>query len=169
MAAVTICSDFGAPQNKVWHCFHSFPIYFPWSDGTRWHDLRFLWLMEILNTYTHTQTQRAFIYDHSSVGKEYTCSAGDPGSIPGWGRSPREGIGYPLQYSWACPVTQLVKNLSAMLETWVRSLGWKDPLKKRLPTPYFGLENSMNCIVHWVPKSWTQMNDFHFHIVSVLE
>ena len=35
MAAVTICSDFGAPKNKVWHCFHYFPIYFPWSDGTR--------------------------------------------------------------------------------------------------------------------------------------
>ena len=33
MAAVTICSDFGAPKNKVWHCFHRFPIYFPWSDG----------------------------------------------------------------------------------------------------------------------------------------
>jgi len=33
MAAVTICSDFGAPKNKVWHCFHCFPIYFPWSDG----------------------------------------------------------------------------------------------------------------------------------------
>ena len=39
MAAVTICSDFGAPQNKVCHCFHCFPIYFPWSDGTRCHDL----------------------------------------------------------------------------------------------------------------------------------
>ena len=37
-----ICSDFGAPKNKVWHCFHCFPIYFPWSDGTRCHDLRFL-------------------------------------------------------------------------------------------------------------------------------
>ena len=43
MAAVTIFSDFGAPQNKVWHCFHCFPIYLPWSDdGTRCHDLRFL-------------------------------------------------------------------------------------------------------------------------------
>ena len=42
MAAVTICSDFGAPQNKVWHCFHCFPIYFPWSDGTRCRDLSFL-------------------------------------------------------------------------------------------------------------------------------
>ena len=42
MAAFTICSDFGAPKNKVWHCFHCFSIYFPWSDGTRCHDLRFL-------------------------------------------------------------------------------------------------------------------------------
>ena len=42
MAAVTMCSDFGVPQNKVWHCFHCFPIYFPWSDGTRCQDLSFL-------------------------------------------------------------------------------------------------------------------------------
>ena len=42
MAAVIICSDFGAPKIKVWHCFHCFSIYFPWSDGTRCHDLRFL-------------------------------------------------------------------------------------------------------------------------------
>ena len=42
MAAVTICSDFGAPQNKISHCFHCFPIYFPWSDGTGCHDLSFL-------------------------------------------------------------------------------------------------------------------------------
>ena len=42
LAEVTICSDFGAPKNKVWHCFHCFPIYFPWSDGTRCYDLSFL-------------------------------------------------------------------------------------------------------------------------------
>ena len=42
MVAATICSDFGAQKNKVWHCFHCFPIYFPWSDGTRCHDLSFL-------------------------------------------------------------------------------------------------------------------------------
>ena len=41
MAAVTICHDFGSPKNKVCHCFHCFPIYFPWSDGTRYHDLSF--------------------------------------------------------------------------------------------------------------------------------
>ena len=56
--------------------------------------------------------------------------SGDPGSIPGLGRSPGEGIGYPLQYSWASLVTQLVKNLSAMWETWVRSLSWEDLLEK---------------------------------------
>ena len=50
--------------------------------------------------------------------------------IPGLGRSAGEGIGYPLQYSWASLVTQLVKNLPAMWETWVRSLGWEDPLEK---------------------------------------
>ena len=50
----------------------------------------------------------------SSVGKESTCNAGDPSSIPGLGRSPGEGTGYPFQYSWASLVVQMVKNLPAM-------------------------------------------------------
>ena len=54
----------------------------------------------------------------SSVGKESACNAGDPGSIPGSGRSPGEGMGYPLQCSWASLVAQLVKNLPAVHETW---------------------------------------------------
>ena len=62
-----------------------------------------------------------------SLDKESACNAGDLGSIPGLGRSPGEGKGYPL---------------------------W-----------YFGLENSMNCIVHGVAKSWTWLNDFHFHFI----
>ena len=57
-------------------------------------------------------------------------NAGDPSSIPGSGGSAREGISYPLQYSWASLVAQLVKNLPAMQETWVRSLDWEEPLKK---------------------------------------
>ena len=57
-------------------------------------------------------------------------NAGDPGSIPGSGSFAGEGIGYPLQYSWASLVAQLVKNLPAMWETWVRSLSWEDPLEK---------------------------------------
>ena len=50
--------------------------------------------------------------------------------IPGLGRSAGEGTGYPLQYSWASLVAQLVKNLLAMWETCIRSLGWEDPLEK---------------------------------------
>ena len=55
----------------------------------------------------------------SSAGKESACNAGDPGSIPGLGSSPEEGIGYPLKYSWASLVAQMVKNSPAMQETWV--------------------------------------------------
>ena len=69
-------------------------------------------------------------FPDSSVGKESTCNAGDPHLIPGSGRATREGIGYPFQYSWASLVAQLVNNLPAMWETWVRSLGWENPLKK---------------------------------------
>ena len=77
-------------------------------------------------------------FPDSSVGKESTCSVGDPGLIPGLGRSAGEGIGYPLQYSWASLVAQLVENLLAMWETWVRPLGWEEPLEKEwLPTPVF--------------------------------
>ena len=57
-------------------------------------------------------------------------NAGDHSSIPGWGRSPWEEIGYPLQYSWASLMAQLVKNLPAMWDMWVQSLGWKDALEK---------------------------------------
>ena len=57
-----------------------------------------------------------------SVGKESASNAGNPSLIPGLGRSAGEGIGYPLQYSWASLVTQLVKNLSAVWVTWVRSV-----------------------------------------------
>ena len=82
----------------------------------------------------------------SSAGKECACNAGDLGLIPGSGRSTGEGIGYPFQYSWASLVAQLVKNLPARRETWVRSLSWEDLL-------YFGLENSMDCILHGVTKN----------------
>ena len=54
----------------------------------------------------------------------------------GLGRSPGEGIGYPLQYSWAFLVAQTAKNLPAMQETWVQSLGWKYPLKEGMATYY---------------------------------
>ena len=67
-------------------------------------------------------------FPDSSVGQESTCNAGDPGSISGSGRSAGEGKSYPLQYSWASLVAQLVKNSPALLKTWVQSLGWEEPL-----------------------------------------
>ena len=66
----------------------------------------------------------------ASILDESACNAGDPGSIPWSGRSTGEGIGYPLQYSWSFLVAQLVRNPPAMWETWLRSLGWEDPMEK---------------------------------------
>ena len=89
---------------------------------------------------TYSQRTLSSIYKEllafpdSSVGKESACNAGDPSSIPGSGRSSGEGTGYPLQYSWASLVAQLVKNLPAMWETWVQSLGWEDPLEEGMAT-----------------------------------
>ena len=77
---------------------------------------------------------------------------GDPGSVPGSGRSAGEGIGYLLQSSWASLVAQLVKNPPAVWETWVRSLAWEDPLEKG--------KGTHSSILAWripwrVTKSWT--------------
>ena len=58
-------------------------------------------------------------FPYGSVCKESACNAGGSGSVPGSGRSAGEGIGYPLQYSWASLVAQLVKNLPTTQETWV--------------------------------------------------
>ena len=62
-------------------------------------------------------------------------------------------------------MAQLVKNLPAMREIWVRSLSWEDPLEKGkgYPPQYSGLENSMDCIVKGVAKSQTRLSDFHLY------
>ena len=100
----------------------------------------------------------------SSAGKESTCNAGDPRSIPGSGRTTGEGIGYPRQYSWASLVAQLVKNPPAMWETWVRSLGWEDPLEKGEATHSSTLAWRIPwTTVHGVSKSHTWLSDFHFN------
>ena len=85
--------------------------------------IAFSFLSEILFKFTMG-------FPDSSVGKESAYNTGDPGSIPGSERSHGEGVGYPLQYSWNSFVAQLVKTLPATRDTWVRSLGWKDPLEK---------------------------------------
>ena len=85
--------------------------------------------------------------------------------IPRSGISAGEGVGYPLQYSWASLVAQLVKNLPAMRETWVGKIPSR---RKRLPTPVFGPGESHGlCIVHGVAKSRTRLS--HFHSTSASE
>ena len=83
----------------------------------------------------------------SSADKESACNAGDPSSIPGLGRSPVEGIGYALQYSWISLVAQTVKNLPVMRETWIRSLSWEDPLE-------MGMTTYSNIVAWRIP--WTE-------------
>ena len=86
--------------------------------------------MPLLRVVCLLKKANPLVFPGSSVGKESACNGGDPGSISGLGRSTGEGIGYPLQYSWASLAAQLVRNPLAMQETWVRSLDWEDPLKK---------------------------------------
>ena len=108
---------------------------------------------------------RGFFPD-SSDGKESAGSSGDPSSIPGSGRSAGEGIRYQLQCSWASLVAQLVKHPSAMQETWVRSLGWKNPLKQGKATHSSILAWRIPWTVHGVAKSRTQLRDFHFDFIQ---
>ena len=107
--------------------------------------------MESIRTLAHRQQSVTISYyfcslgfPDSSVGKESTYSAGDPGSIPGLGRSVGEGIGYPFQYSWASLVAQLVTNCNVgalgSIPGWGRSPGEG----KGYPLQYSGLENSMD-------------------------
>ena len=92
-------------------------------------------------------------FPDNSVGKESTCNAGDPGSIPGLERNAREGIGYPLQYSWASLVVQVVKNPPAMwrpgFSLWVGKIPWR---RERLPTPVFWPGESHRRYSPWGPK-----------------
>ena len=74
--------------------------------------------------------RHVMVFPGNSTGRESAHDIGDSGSTPGSGRSPGERIGYPLQYSRASLVAQLVKNMPAMRETWVQSLGWEDPPEK---------------------------------------
>ena len=68
--------------------------------------------------------------------------------ISGSGRSPGEGICYPLQYSWTTLVAQVVRNLPVMLETWVQSLGGKDPLEEEMATH----SSILACRIPWTEE-----------------
>ena len=104
-------------------------------------------------------------FPHSSDGKESNCNAGDPGLIPGLGRSLGKRIGYPLQFSRASLVAQVVKNLPAMWETWIQSLGWEDPLEKGTATHSSILawripmdRVAWQATVHGIAENWTWLS-----------
>ena len=103
-------------------------------------------------------------FPDSSVGKESTCNAGDAGSIPGSGRSPGEGIGYPTPVFLGFPCGSAGKESSCSVGDLVLipGLGGSPGGGKGYPLQYSGLENSMDCIVHGVANSRTQLSDFHF-------
>ena len=116
----------------------------------------FIWngyYLHFTNEDIKAQVSHSWGFPDISVGKESTCNAGDPDSIPGSGISAGEGIGYPLQYSWASLVAQLVKNPPAMQETWVRSLDWEDPLENGKATHSSILGWQIPWTVHGVAKS----------------
>ena len=97
----------------------------------------------------------------SSVDKESACNAGGPSSIPGLGRSPGEGLGYPLQYSCASLVAQLVKNPPAMwrpgFDPWVGKIPWR---RERLPTPVFlpGESDAQKSLVGYNPRAHKELD-----------
>ena len=94
------------------------------------------------------------------------CNTGDPSLIPGLGRSAGEGIGYPLQYSWASLVAQLVKNPPAMPETWVGKIPWR---KERVPTPVFWSREFHGLDSPWACKESDRLSDSHFQSKRRLE
>ena len=89
--------------------------------------------------------------------------------IPRSGRSAGEGIGYPLQYSWASLVAQLVNNPSAMQETWDQSLGWDDPLEKgkAIPTPVFWPGEFQGLLSPWGRKELDKTETFTFTFFQI--
>ena len=119
----------------------------------------------------YSQKLKVFLgFPGSSDGKELTWNAGGPSSILVLGRSLGERIGYPLQYSWASLVAQTVKNLLAMQDTQVQSLGWEDLLEEGMAT----YSSILACRIPWrvawqatvvgVAKSWTWLSDFYLYI-----
>ena len=103
-------------------------------------------------------------FPDSSVGKESTSNAGDFSSVPRLGRFAGEGTGYPLQYSWASPRGSVGKELACNVGHLglTPGMGRSSGEGKGYPLQYSGLENSMDCIVYGVSKSWTWLSDFYF-------
>ena len=96
-------------------------------------------------------------FPDNSVGKESVCNGGDPGLIPGLGRSAGDGIGYPLPVFLGFPCDSAGKESSCNVGDLglIPELGRSPGEGKGYPLQCSGLENSMNCIVYGVAESWT--------------
>ena len=109
--------------------------------------------LQYLLVFTNAVSTCLTDFPHSPVGKESACNAGDPSLNPGLGRSPGEGIGYPLQYSWASLVIHLVKNPPAVrrpgFSPWIGKIPWR---RERLPTPVFWPEEFHGLYCPWDHK-----------------
>ena len=111
---------------------------------------------------------RSQLFPGSSVGKQSACIEGDPGSIPGSGRSPGEGIGYPLQYSWASLGGSDGKEPACQcgrpgFNPWLGTIPWR---REWLPIPVFWpgefhRRGDWQATVHGVSKSQTRLSDLH--------
>ena len=135
--------------------------YSPEAEEWKWKEISFIY-----SVFPEIVIEYLSCFPGSSVGKEPACKAGDPGLIPGSGSSPGEGIGYPLQYSWASLVGQTVENLPATLETLVLSLGWEETLEEGMATHSSILawripmdRGAWRATVHVIAKSQTQLSD----------
>ena len=109
-------------------------------------------------------------FPSSSASKESTCNVEDPGLNPGLGRSPGEGIIYPLQYSWALLMTQMVKN-AAGFDPWVGKIPWR---RARQPTQVFlpgesPWTESLAAYSPWNHKEWDMTVTKHTYTLTIDE
>ena len=148
MRAVPSCLSRVQLSATPWTAVHQAPLSIGFPRQEYWSGLPFpfpgIFLTQGLNrealygkvsqiyvcTHTQTHTYTHIHFPGTSDGKESACNAGDPILIPELGRSPGEGKGYPLQYSWASLVVYLVKNSPVMRETCVPSRGCEDAPEK---------------------------------------
>ena len=141
--------------------FLSFTIFFKIRSRLEGHRKNFFYFKYFLNFLFYVGVLLIIYqgFPGGSAGKESACNAGDPSRIPGSRRCAGEGIGYPLQFSWAFLLAQLVKSPPAMRETWVRSLGQgRSPGEGNgSPLQYSRLETPMDRGAWWVARGPTSM------------
>ena len=122
----------------------------------------------VMVTSKEKESEQVYIHRYTLIAQlvQNSPDAGDTSSVPGLGRSPGEGIGCRLQYSWASLVAQMLKHLPAIEETWVWFLDQEDPLQKGndYPLQHFYLENPVDrgawqAMIQGISKIWTPLNE----------